>query len=64
MTEPELSYIDLGHPQLWALSRCGQPVAAWRYAGPMRCNLARGHAGDCDNRPENRPEARPWERVR
>lgn len=39
---------------MWLMARCNQPVAAWKFVQPMRCNLERGHAGECDNRTENR----------
>lgn len=30
--------------------RCNEPVAAWKFVQPMRCNLERGHEGECDHR--------------
>lgn len=57
--EPEMTWEQMAEgAQLFALSRCNQPVPAWKFVQPMRCNLERGHAGECDNIVTNRPENR------
>jgi hypothetical protein len=29
--------------------RCNEPVPAWKFTQPMRCNLEKGHAGECNH---------------
>lgn len=31
-------------------ARCNEPVAAWKFIQPMRCNLQKGHPGECNHR--------------
>ena len=29
--------------------RCNEKVPAWKFVQPMRCNLEKGHAGECNH---------------